>query len=272
MDIYSPSVSSLNDSFSWRRVAMVWSYYSPVLRMQLWLWPLIAAGIYLMGMLTALSPVSMVSSFAVSGLSMLISFGPLMLVRSNALVCETMLPARADEKYAFYLLYFLIVVPSITLLTVGALHVVSTMVFGAERLHDYTYMLLQRGLVIKYTYGIGIFGEVIGIVACLFGVTAFTRNRALAGVGFVIGSGIVIGIIGGIMGIILAFVSGFSDGFMHEAGRIAEQDPYNTEAIMCELYESPIMRLITIVISSVAAMGSFVLGYLVLRSLRHRQL
>lgn len=270
MDTYSPTESSLNDSFSWRRVAMVWSYYSPVLRMQLWLWPLIAAGIYLMGVLTAVSPVSMVSSFAVSGLSMLISFGPLMLVRSNALVCETMLPARADEKYAFYLIYFLIVVPAITLLTVGALHVVSTMVFGAERLHDYTYMLTQRSLMIKYTYGIGAFGEIIGIVACLFGVTAFTRNRALAGVGFVIGSGIVIGMMGAVMGIILGFISGFTDGFL-EIGEVAQRDPGNTEAIMNELYELPLMRLITIVISSFAAVGSFVLGYLVLRSIRHRQ-
>lgn len=239
--------------------------------MQLWLWPLIAAGIYLMGVLTALSPVSMVSSFAVSGLSMLISFGPLMLVRSNALVCETMLPARADEKFTFYLVYFLIVVPALTMLTVCALHIAASMTFGAERLNEYTHMLTQRSVMVGYTYGLSIFGEVIGIVACLFGVTAFTRNRSLAGVGFVIGAGIVIGMLGAILGIILAFVSGFTDGFLQNVGEIAESDPHNTEAIMTEVYKLPIMKLMMIVISSVTAIGSFLLGYMVLRRIRNRQ-
>ena len=270
MDTTSIAALQRNDSFSWRRVAMVWTYYSPVLGMQLWLWPLIAAGIYLMGMLTALSPVSLVSSFAISGLSMLISFGPLMLIRNNAIVSETMLPVRADEKFVFYLLYFLIVVPVLTILTVGALHLVATMIFGAERLHDYTVLLTQRSLMVEYTYGIGIFGEAIGVMACLFGVTAFTRNRALAGVGFVIGSGIAIGMIGAIMGIIMAFVSGFADGFLH-IGEIAERDPGNTGVIMDEMYKLPIMRLMMIVVSSVAALGSFLLAYLMFRRLRNRQ-
>lgn len=270
MDTLSTAVLPHDGSFSWHRVASVWTYYSPVLKMQLWLWPLVAAGIYLMGLFMALSPFPAGSSFAVSGLSMLISFGPLILAGSNALVCETMLPVRADEKFVFYLLYFLIVVPVLTMLTVGALHLVATMILGVESLQGYSGLLNRLGLVFEYTYGIGIFGDVIGIMACLFGVTAFTRNRALAGVGFFIGSGIVTGIIGGIMSIIMAFMSGLFDGFL-QLGGIAAGNSGNAQVMVEQMYELPVMRLMMIVILSINAVVSILLGYLLLRRIRNRQ-
>lgn len=271
MDTLSTAALQHDGSFSWRRVATVWTYYSPVLKMQLWLWPLVAAGIYLMGLFMALSPFPAESSFAVSDLLMLISFGPLMLARSNALVCETMLPVRADEKFVFFLLYFLIVVPVLTMLTAGALHLAATMILGVERLQDYTAFLTQRSQMIGYTYGIGVFSDVIGIVACLLGVTAFTRNRTLAGVGFVIGSGIVVGIISSIFGIIMAFTSGIFDGFL-QFGEIVESNSGNTQAMVEEMYELPVMRLMMIVISSITAIVSILLGYLLLRRIRNRQI
>lgn len=250
---------------------MVWSYYSPALNMQLWLWPLIAAGIYLLGMLTAISPVSPVSSFAVSGIYMLIGFGPLMMVRCSSLVTETMMPARADEKFVFYLIYFLLVVPAITLLAVGVLHALSVMLLGAERLHEYTYVLMQRFQMLRYTYGAGAFGDVIGIIACIYGVTAFTRNRALAGVGLSIGSGVAIGIVSGIFGIIYGFATGFADGFS-EVDKLSMLDSSDTEVVMNAVYEMPFMRVLTIFVSCVALIGSVVFGYLLLRSINRRQL
>ena len=125
--------------------------------------------------------------------------------------------------------------------------------------------------MIGYTYGIGVFSDVIGIVACLFGVTAFTRNRTLAGVGFVIGSGIVVGIISSIFGIIMVFTSGFLDGFL-QFGEIVEGNSGNTQAMVEEMYELPVMRLMMIVISSITAIVSILLGYLLLRRIRNRQI
>lgn len=254
---------------------MMWTYYSPVLKMQLWLWPLIAFGLYALGLLTALSPLSMVSSFSVSGLSWLIGLSPLMLVRSKALVADTMLPARSDEKFMFFIIYFTLVVPLLVVATVGVLQSLAVAMIGADGVSEFTAVLNLRLKSFTLTHGLAYFSEILGVLATLFGVTAFTRNRALAGVGMNIGTGIVLGIIGGIFGIILAFTSGFIDGIKNIENQYPDEVVTSTQqldALVTEMYNIPMLELIVIVTAVITFIGSLIFGCLTYRVLRNRQL
>lgn len=259
---------------------MMWIYYAPVLRMQLWLWPLIAFGIYMLGLLTSLTPFPTISSFSISGLSLLIGFGPLILVRSNALIADTMLPARVDEKFVFFLIYFVFFLPLLVVFAVTVLHSLSCAALGSERLADLTAYLSMRVSAVTLTYGLGYFSEVLSVLATLHGVTAFTRNRALAGVGLNIGCGIALGIIGAILGIIAALSGAFADffeGFEQSLESATPADIDNMTAsqfgsVMDGLYMLPAMRLILNITIAITAIGSIVLGWLTYRAMRRRQL
>lgn len=259
---------------------MMWTYYAPVLRMQLWLWPLIAFGIYMLGLLTSLTPFPAISSFSISGLSLLIGFGPLILVRSNALIADTMLPARVDEKFLFFLIYFVFFLPLLVVFTVTVLHSLSCAALGPERLADLTAYLSMRVSAVTLTYGLGYFSEALSVLATLLGVTAFTRNRALAGVGLNIGCGIALGIIGAILGIIAALSGTFADffeGFEQGLESATPADIDNMSAMQMELmldgiYASPFMRMILNITVTVSIIGSIILGWLTYRAMRRRQL
>lgn len=266
----------MSNSFSWRRAAMMWDYYSPVLKMQLWLWPLIAFGLYALGLLTSLSPFPMISSFSMSGLSWLIGLAPLMLVRSNALIADTMLPARYDEKFVFFSIYFFFIVPLLVAATVAVLYGLSVACLGAERLVEYSTILSMRAKTVTLTYGLGYFSEILGVTATLFGVTAFTRNRALAGVGMNVGTGVALGIIGAILGIIMAFTTGFVDAMRDLDGRypngIDDATGQQISSVMTDIYTVPMVQMIVTITAVVTFIGSMIFGYLTYRALRERQL
>lgn len=257
---------------------MLWGYHAPTLKMQLWLWPLIAFGLYLLGLLTSLSPVSMISSMSISGMSWLIGLAPLMLVRSRALIADTMLPARADEKFLFYAIYFGLAVPLLVAVTVALLHSVSLAIFGPDKMAEFSAVLSIRLGTISSTYGLGYFSELMGVSATLFGVVAFTRNRALAGVGMNIGAGLALGIIGAIMGIITAFTSGFMDGIRGLEAKnpaIANGEILTgreLETMMNDMMDTSFMSGLVTVTAIITTIGTLIFGYLIYRAIRNRQL
>lgn len=254
-----------SDAFSWSRAARLWHYYSPALKPQLWLWPLIALVIYTMGLLSTISPIND-EVFATSFLSWLMAFGPLMLLRNNSLELNATLPAKVSEKYVFLLVYFVIIVPALVALTTAIAHSLAIAILGADRLETYTHALTFALKASKITWGVSLLAGMLSPLLCLYGVVAFKRNRALAAIGVLFGVSMALGMLGGIISVVIGFVNGVFDGW--------NQNPPTPEVLeSADLMTAvPFVRLIMWMTTALTALTDALMLWLTYRALRRRQL
>lgn len=232
--------SPLTNRFSWQRVWMCWEYYRPQLQLQLWLWPLITVGLFVAAILLSLVHLDGVAASLISLSSMLITFAPLMLLRSKAMVVDTLLPVKVSERVMFLILYFLIVIPVEINLVANIMVQVSEWVIGPKRTYDicltgwvmifknlsaldiFRYFMMQYGSLIME-----IMGALVGVVAC-------KRHRAIKAIVLSVGSGFVLGMISGFVGmaVVLSNMSIDEVNTYTMAVEAAENSPIDLVAAM----------------------------------------
>lgn len=101
------------DRFSWRRVAEVARYFSTVTNRQLLVYTIVSA-IFAVLLLLPLNGVAQTGIFTIifSVLPIMFELAPIAFAKSgDTRVVDRMLPAKASEKFTFYLIYLLIAVP-----------------------------------------------------------------------------------------------------------------------------------------------------------------
>lgn len=190
-----------DDRFSWSRVAMIFRYYYPQLRIQFIVYPLISL---IAGIATILSDYhTLIILFA--GLlgtiqSFMFCWSPCALTRSPRDL-EVGLPALESEKATFILLYFLVGIPLLTYLPQwillwifgNPLMVMSSNMFGAGEL-SVNFLTIFSSLVESY----------VPLVTCLFVVLVARKSRVLKGVLWSVVSLVMIGMCSAVFGIVYA--------------------------------------------------------------------
>lgn len=257
-DTLNPAASN---RFSWRRVALLSRYYTPLLRLQIPIY----AGISIIFALLLLIPFPDMGRVAVFTLvwgiaPFLVQLAPCALGRKGyGSTTDHILPAKASEKMAFFAIYFLVAVPlTVDLLpSLAELLILSTPSMQTEQLME----------LIEIQFGIGpsaiilnSCAEGMSIMVCLYMVCRMRSNKVLMGVVGVLATQFFVGLLGGIIGGYKAFSEGFADGY---AGKcISDEDL--TDKILESMMHSPVMT-VAAALMAVLFILSIVANYRLLR-------
>lgn len=265
---------STDNHFSWRRVLSCWDYYRPQLQLQLWLWPAIVAAVFTAAILLMLVPVPALSIVSVSSVSWLVTFAPLMLLRSRAAVVDTLLPVKVSERVTFLLIYFFIIIPAVVYVAVAAMSAIAWLIVGYSDMRTMIAPLIIKVELIHSAadyprvYGIALGSNMMEIMGCLLGVVAFRDHRAIKAIALSIGTGFLLGLISGIIIAIVAVndIVAFSDSPAYASDELA------TSHIVDMLTNDPLISLaVTLVVISAWIITFAELAWMVCR-LKRRQL
>lgn len=265
------------DRFSFTRVWMCARYYSPQLRLQLWLWPAVCAAIFALAIPLMRIDLADLALTAVSWTSFLITLAPLMLLHSRAAEVDTMLPVKVSERITFLLLYFIIVIPVLIDLT-------ALVMFGVSKLclDDVQVKLLQSGFggwimmtelsgtVLARTLIMSVGTTLMALIGCLLGVVAFKNHRAIKAIGLSIGTPFLLGLITGIASVFVIVddvIANGSRGY-ESIAEAAEQ----SGDVMTQLMSIPPMTSIMTIITITAWIITFAELFWMAYRLKHRQL
>ena len=251
----------LDNNLSWKRTGMIFAYYMPLVRKQI-IWYLIVstlAGI-LIPLLYGTGFGNVYYTLSWSALQFMFNFAPLVFAKSDSQAVETMIPARAGEKLAFYLLYTFVLIPAVT--------------FGIPLLSSYIYILTGGTYpdVVEKAMGmtdslnnyalLGTLQHLVPTVTCLYFVLRYRHNRILKGVIATFVAFFALSFIGGIWGAYMAFSKGFADG--------AGMRPANPDAIVSSVMSQ--MPTLLIIIASVSLVYFIIMDWLTYRLLKNRQI
>lgn len=194
--------TTTSSGFSFHRLSMVARYYYPSLRLQLWLYPLIAISIGITQYALTYTEIGFLFSGLLSTvINFMVYFGPAVFARYSDRYLETMLPANALEKAAIIIPYCLIAIPLFTWgLNSGTINLLDT-IFGKQN----TIMVeIEESARQLYSSNLRIIAEVqeyVPIATCMFAVVALRHHRAIMGAVWSVVSLIVMAIIGAVYGI-----------------------------------------------------------------------
>lgn len=248
------------EKFSWRRVAAFAAYLAPATKRQLLVYGAISALFALLQLL----PLSEIGQFSVftlvwSVIGYLYTLSPLAFVKhGDSRIIDRLVPVSAIEKYTFYMLYLLVAVPLTVYLLPGL--VIFYQAAHPEDCSETLSMLVKiqtslPALIMTQNA----LTALVSMMACFVTVLAARTNRILRGVAAMFGVQILIGIVGGIWGLSSAFSRGFADG-------LSGNDPQRiTELMVTQLFDSPVMIVLTVVLT-VAFLVLARYGYYVVKS------
>lgn len=202
-----------NPRFSFRRFALLWSFYRPILSRQLIIY---FGASLLFAILTLLPAKSAVQCtfFTViwTALPYMYELAPIVLAKhGDSRVIERLLPASAAEKLTFFSIYFFLIIPLVTyLLPEIALFIYRalTAVHTDEMLTLVDIQLNNAPIIIV----MNAFSTWTASVVCLYVVISRRRNQVLMGILSVFAVNILVGLVGAVYGAASAFVIGMHDG------------------------------------------------------------
>lgn len=201
------------DKFSWRRVGEVAKYYSPVINRQLAVYGIISVTCAII-LLLPLNATAWTGIFSLTYtmLPLLFWLAPIAFAKhgDTRIVCR-MLPAKASEKYAFFLIYNLVVIPiTLYMLPEFALwlntvipEIRSDMALILIELHFTNYTILTI---------INTLCSVSTVITCLYVLNYARHSRIIKAVASVFGVQFVAGVLGALFGLSIAFQRGYEDG------------------------------------------------------------
>ncbi len=265
---------STDNRFSWRRVLSCWDYYRPQLQLQLWLWPAIVAAVFAAAIMLMLVPVASLSIVSVSSVSLLVTFAPLMLLRSRAAVVDTLLPVKVSEKVTFLLIYFFIIIPAIVYAAVAVMSGIAWLIVGYSDMRIMIAPLIIKAELIHSAadypriYGMALGSNMMEIMGCLLGVVAFRNHRAIKAIALSIGTEFLLGMISGIIIAIVAVNGLIADPNCSEI----TSDELASSHIVATLTNDPVLSLVvTLAVISAWIITFAELAWMVCR-LKRRQL
>ncbi len=204
--------ATLPDSFSWKRVAAIAAYYSPYTGRQL----ICYLAVSLLFAILILLPSGEVAQLGLyttiwACIPLLADFAPIMLAKwGDHRIVERLIPARASEKYIFYLIYFIIVIPaSVYLLPLAACRLymeipaIQSPMLNEINAMQFTVAPLLRTLNILCASS--------AILTCLYAMIHCGTSRIIKGVLGVFAVKVAVGIMGAVYGIATVVKSGFID-------------------------------------------------------------
>lgn len=248
-------ISSEIDRFSWARVWDFGNIFGHSLKRQLLVYGLLSllSAIFCLLPLSAATQMGLYSMFG-SGLGFAYYLSPLVLSKwGDTRMVMNMTPALPIEKFLFFMIYFLVILPIVVFLPTLIAQYFYLKIPAVQTVQ----MLKVLKLSFEYEYNtISKFVEGGAIVlSCFYVVLNCNGNRTLKGVLVVLG--ILFGL--GIVGAICGFVMGFHDGY----GGYAYPDALGMENILQSL------RMPIIVLNIFFAIVSIILMWLCYRRLAH---
>lgn len=266
-----------NNHFSFTRVWMCARYYSPQLRLQLWLWPAVCAA--MLALATALMYIDLIglALTVASWTGFLITLAPLMLLRSRAAEVDTMLPVKVSERVTFLLLYFIIALPALVNLTALLMVWISKLFLDSTQVD-----LLFRGIgvwetlpdlsgtVLAKTIAMSIGTSWMSLMGCLLGVVAFKNHRAIKAIGLSIGTPFLLGLITGIASVFV-IIDEVSVNGTENIDSMAEAAQQSSGLMTQLMTMSPMATIMTVMIFSAWIITFAELFWMVYR-LKRRQL
>lgn len=214
-DIQPSSLQAISDSFSWERVLKFAGIYRNLIRRQLIVYGS-ASLIMTLFILLPLGDIYQTSIYSLVGtvLPLLFYFAPLVFCKfGDFRPIVFMTPAKSSEKMAFYLLYFLVVVPVVVYLlpSIACVLVYKFPFLGSEALHD----LIE---ISASSYPFGIISSAVQsaaiIMTCFYVILTAQNGRLVKGILTVFGALFLIAFFGAICGIVMARQNGLFDLFM----------------------------------------------------------
>ncbi|MDE6577206.1 MAG: hypothetical protein K2K58_03440, partial [Muribaculaceae bacterium] len=206
-----------SDSFSFRRVAEIFAYYSPTIRRQLLIY--LAVSI-LFGILLLIPGSDNVRcgffSLVWAILQWMWYLSPLSMAgKGKSGIVDRLLPVKASEKLTFFIIYFVVIIPLVafTLPICAELSIVDSL--GPEMPHFKSLLNLQlhSSWIIKV---INILGGITSSLVCLYVILRVRHNKMISGILASFAVQIVLGILGAIYAgyemAAEAFKKGFEDG------------------------------------------------------------
>lgn len=207
------SISLHSDSFSWRRVMQVASFYSVVTTRQLIIYAL-ASLVFAFLILIPAHEYIQVGLFTMiwTSIGLMMQLAPVVLAKSgDSRIIERLIPASAAEKLTFFLIYFWLVIPFVCYF----LPEISLILYKAIPFLQTSQMLELIDL--HHTPNatsllMNIFNSLGAATTCLYVVMKVKRNRVLWGIVSVFVFNFILGIIGAVNGFITVFNMGIEDG------------------------------------------------------------
>lgn len=251
-----------SDSFSWRRCLAYGRMYSPLIKYQLILWPLVALAIFLLSFASGFISFGIIFIGLLGFLaSFMVYFGPMVFAFGPDLSVETILPVKWSEKAVFVIVYSLILLPLCVKLPIAG-GVLIAQSISPELVQTNSYIEVQRFSMSTYGWW-GMVQELIPAAVCLLAVVMYSRRRVLMATVWTFVSFFGMGIIGFVVGLLSVFRMGCNDG-MEGVGRKSPDE------IVTSMMHS--MSPYFIILSIVAAAFIVTVVCLICRRFKNRQI
>lgn len=243
--------ATVRDGFSWRRVALVAGYYRYFTDRQI----LVYLAISVLSATLLLVPMPKEAKLAIftlvwTALPVLFYFAPAVLAaKGDTRPVSRMLPARASERFAYLMLYFLVVVPAVLFLlpSLAEWLLCNVPALRGEGELEYLFKLqYDKPLVLLV---LNIFGGVGTALTCLFVTGRVRSSRVVKGILAALGVQFALGIIGAFYGLSKVFAMGY------EAGAAGKQvSPPAMQDLMNEMAQAT-----PYIICSISVVGLYML-------------
>lgn len=263
------TTDAASDRFSWKRVAEVARYFSTVTNRQLLVYAIISA-IFAVLLLLPLNGVAQTGIFTLvfSVLPILFQLAPIAFAKSgDTRVVDRMLPARASEKFTFYILYLLVATP----IAVYALPEFAMWLYGKIPAIQTDAMMGVKNMHFgnpPVLICMNVLAAVAGSMTCLF-VTLYARqSRIIKAVISTFAVQSVVGILGAVYGMYAVFRQGVMDGIAGKDITREQQETFVQNIVSDFTHATP--YLVTVI--SLLAVYTGLMLWLTYRTLRKRNL
>lgn len=275
----TPDAAAVN-SFSMHRSYMSGICSFPAIKCQLLIYSLVSVAVYIIYLL--MHPVNEVIRLAVysmlsSALSFMISFAPIVFARYDVAI-ETLLPAKAVEKFLFMVVYSFILIPIAIYVPYSILNGIVSWISPDYALDSLlaptasiskasveTLMESLNTTELKFFALISKVDTIVPSAACLLAVISYRRNRAAMGIVWAVVSMIGFAIIGGLWGFYMA-INAFRSGELDAMNDMA----LNPDRITQEIIGS--MKGLLAIMAGTGILAMTVLTYLTYRKIKNRQI
>lgn len=218
IDTFNPAEEARIDrgaAFSWQRFGKFAGFMFPQLRKQMIIYAVTSAIFFILILMPFPGQVQFAVMSAIgTAIGFMLILSPISLAKGgDTRLVTRQLPVTAGEKYLFYLVYFLIIIPAIIeipyilaqILYLRIPTIQDDAVIGLIKIG------FEKGYVITLT---NVMGTVCAEMTCFFFVMHSRSNRFLYGVLGALGFNILLAFAGGIWGL----TTGIQDGMMDAAG------------------------------------------------------
>lgn len=223
---HAESAPEIKDSFSWGRVVEFGQYYAPQLKKQLLIYAIVSIVCALLTFLPV-SGIAQVGIFTIcwTVIPYMFYLAPLVFAKGgDQRIVTRLIPARASEKFMFYLIYTLLVIPAVVYILPYAAGQIYLEI-PAVRTDELSAMIeLQTRRSVGLITVLNLLSAVSGVLTCLFTVLYFRHNRLIKAVISVFIVQIGVGIIGIFWGA-SEFMRGVDDG------RAGDYNPQNCNLV-----------------------------------------